>query len=138
MTQYESGTRTPKADLTAALAQTLDVSPQALDVPEIDSYTGLMHTLFAPEDLNGLKVGEIDGELCFRLDKSKGRTYEAMFNILDAWRQQATKLEAGEITKEEYDRWRYHYPEFDTTQRWAKVPSQALSDMLIEGLKSDR
>lgn len=135
MAQYESGTRTPKADLTATLAQTLDVSPQALDVPEIDSYTGLMHTLFALEDLYGLKVGEIDGELCLWLDKSKGRTYEAMFNMLDAWRQQAAKLEAGEITKEEYDQWRYRYPEFDTTQRWAKVPSQGLSDLLTDELK---
>ena len=43
-------------------------------------------------------------------------------------------LESGVITQEEYDRWRYRYPEFDTTQRWAKVPSQALSDMLLEGL----
>ena len=30
MAQYESGKRTPKADLTAALANELDVSPQAL------------------------------------------------------------------------------------------------------------
>ena len=47
MAQYESGARTPKADLTAALAHVLDVSPQALTVPDIDSYIGLMHTLFA-------------------------------------------------------------------------------------------
>ena len=47
----------------------------------------------------------------------------------------AAMLKAGEITQEEYDRWRYRYPEFDTTQRWAKVPSQELSDMLIEALK---
>ena len=44
--RYENGSRTPKADVTAALAQVLDVSPKALDVPDIDSYTGLMHTLF--------------------------------------------------------------------------------------------
>ena len=30
----------------------------------------LMHTLFALEDMYGLKIGEIDGELCLRLDKS--------------------------------------------------------------------
>ena len=46
MAQYESGTRTPKADLTNKLAQALDVSPKALDLPDIDSYIGLMHTLF--------------------------------------------------------------------------------------------
>ena len=41
LAQYETGTRTPKADLTAALAHTLDVSPQALSVPDIDNYIGL-------------------------------------------------------------------------------------------------
>lgn len=135
MAQYESGARTPKDNMTADLAKVLDVRPQALAVPDIDSDIGLMHTLFALEDLRGLKISEIDGELCLRLDKSRGRTYEAMFNMLNAWRQEAAKLEAGEITKEEYDQWRYRYPEFDTTQRWAKVPSQELSDWLVEGLK---
>ena len=46
--------------------------------------------------------------------------------------------EAGEITKEDYDRWRYNYPKYDTTQRWAKVPSKELSDALIKGLKKQR
>ena len=58
--------------------------------------------------------------------------------ILIAWREQAAKLEAGEITKEDYDRWRYNYPKYDTTQRWAKVPSKELSDALIKGLKKQR
>ena len=35
--QYESGTRTPKADITKELAKALEVSPLALDVPDIDS-----------------------------------------------------------------------------------------------------
>jgi len=135
MAQYESGTRTPKADLTAALAKVLDVSPQALDLPNIDSYVGLMHTLFALEDIYGLKIGEVGGEVCLRLDKDRGAVYEAMFNVLDTWRQEAAKLESGEITKEDYDRWRYRFPEFDTTQKWVKVaPSQGLSDMLVEEL----
>lgn len=56
MAQYESGTRTPKEKLIADLANTLEVSPNALDVPDISSYVGLMHTLFALEDLYGLKL----------------------------------------------------------------------------------
>ena len=130
MAQYESGSRTPKEKMTADLADVLDVSPQALAVPDIDSDVGLMHTLFTLEDLRGLRASEIDGELCLRLDKSRGRTYEAMFNMIDAWRQEAAKLEAGEITKEQYDQWRYRYPKFDTTQIWAKVPPAELTDSL--------
>ena len=56
MAQYESGSRTPKADLTNTLAQVFEVSPQALTVPDINSYNGLMHTLFTLEDLYGLKI----------------------------------------------------------------------------------
>lgn len=134
MAQYETGTRTPKADLTAALAHTLDVSPRALNVPDIDSDIGLMHTLFALEDLRGLKISEVDGEICLRLDKGAGHIYDDMVKMLTAWWQQAAKLEAGEIIKEEYDQWRYRYPEFDTTHHWAKVPSQELSDMLLKEL----
>ena len=69
LAQYENGSRSPKADLTAALAEVLDVSPQALSVPDIDSYTGLMHTLFTLEDLYGLKVRELDGEVCLTVDR---------------------------------------------------------------------
>ena len=73
LAQYETGTRKPKAELTAALAQALDVSPHALDVPDIDSYIGLMHTLFTLEDLYGLTVSESeDGEICLKVDTSKG------------------------------------------------------------------
>ena len=43
-------------------------------------------------------------------------------------------LRSGEITQEEYDRWRHYYPEYDKSQRWAKVPSQELSDALVEAL----
>jgi hypothetical protein len=55
-----------------------------------------------------------------------------MFN---AWEQESEKLQQEEITKDEYDRWRYNYPKFDTTQRWVQVPSQAFSDAFIAGLK---
>ncbi len=138
MAQYESGTRTPKADLTKSLADALDVSPHALDVPDIDSNIGLMHTLFTLEDLRGLRVTEVDGEVCIKLDKSNGKTYHKMSQMLFAWLEQAKKLDAGEITKEEYDQWRYRYPEFDTTQRWVKVPSQELTDWLFSDLKDKK
>ena len=110
LAQYESGSRTPKADLIEKLAEALEVSPRALAVPDIDNYIGLAHTLFTLEDRYGLKVGEIDGEVCLRLDKSKGMTYLNMLDILLAWQEQAAKLEAGEITKADYDQWRYIYP----------------------------
>lgn len=135
LAQYETGTRKPKADLTNALAQVLDVSPQALDVPDIDSYIGLMHTLFTLEDIYGLTVSEADGEVCLKVNKDKGREAYELLKMLYAWKEQADKLSSEEISREEYDNWRYHYPAFDTTQRWAKVQSQELSDALVEAFK---
>ena len=135
MAQYETGSRTPKADLTRTLAGFFEVSTDALTVPDIDSDIGLMHTLFALEDIRGLTIGEIDGEICLKLDKSKGKTYVDMLEILSAWAEQAKKLEAGETTREDYDRWRYNYPKYDTTRKWVKVPSKELSDFLVEAFK---
>ena len=63
LAQYETGARTPKAELTNSLANALDVAPQALAVPDIDSYIGLMHTLFTLEDRYGLEICESDGEV---------------------------------------------------------------------------
>ena len=135
LAQYETGSRKPKADLTAALAQVLGVSPQALDVPDIDSYIGLMHTLFTLEDIYGLTVSEADGEVCLKVNKDKGKEAYELLKMLSAWKEQADKLSADEISREEYDRWRYYYPKFDTTQIWAKVPSQELSDAMVDAFK---
>ena len=108
--QYESGARTPKEKILADIANALGVSPQALDLPDIDSYVGLTHTLFALEDLYGFKINNIDGELCLTLDKSKGITYVSMYEIFHAWQKESTKFKNGEITEDEYNAWRYTYP----------------------------
>ena len=113
MAQYESGSRTPKADLTNNLAEVFGVSTSALTVPDIDSYNGLMHTLFALEDLYGLKITELDSEVCLHLDKGMDANYITMFEMFTAWKEQAEKLKNGEISKEEYDHWRYNYPKFN-------------------------
>ena len=110
MAQYESGSRTPKEELTNELAELFGISASALNVPDIESYNGLMHTLFALEDLYGIKVAEINGEVCLTLDKDTGGNYITMFEMFSAWKDQAEKLKNGEISKEEYDNWRYNYP----------------------------
>ena len=126
LAQYETGSRTPKADLTVALAEVLDVSPHALSVPDIDSYVGLMHTLFTLEDNYGLKISEMDGEVCLKVDVRKSKDAARLHEMLCTWREQSAKLEACEISQEEYDRWRYHYPEYDSSQIRAKMPPEGL------------
>ena len=113
MAQYESGSRTPKAELTENLAGALGVSPLALSVPDIDSYLGLMHTLFALEDIYGMKIDKLDDEVCIRLDKNRGTSYISLLERFTAWQKEAEKYRNGEISKEEYDHWRYTYPEVE-------------------------
>ena len=113
LAQYESGTRTPKSDLTEALAVALGVSTMALNVPDIDTDLGFMHTLFALEDIYGLKIDKLDDEVCIRLDKNRGTSYISLLERFTAWQKEAEKYRNGEISKEEYDRWRYTYPEVE-------------------------
>ncbi len=110
MAQYESGTRTPKADLTNSIAAALEVSPSALDVPNIENYNGIMHTLFALEDLYGFRIDTLNDEVCIRLDKDNGTEYITMLEMFSAWQKQAEKYRSGKISKEEYNNWRYNYP----------------------------
>ncbi len=113
LAQYESGTRTPKSDLTEALADALGVSTMALNVPDIDTDLGFMHTLFALEDIYGLKIDKLDDEVCIRLDKNRGTSYISLLERFTAWQKEAEKYRNGEISKEEYDLWRYTYPEVE-------------------------
>ena len=131
LAQYEAGTRTPKAALIEKLADVLDVCPKTLDVPDIDSYIGLMHTLFALEDIYGFKIDKLDGEVCIRLDKNRGSMSVSMFEDLSAWQKEAEKYRNGEISKEEYDAWRYNYPEHrdrKTKQRLDALREQRKSE----------
>ena len=130
MAQYEAEARIPKQELVKKIASIFDVSPNALTVPNIDNYTGLLHTFFALEDLYGLKITTMNDEIYLHLDKSD----LSLLQMFQAWQEQSAKLEQGEITKEQYDQWRYNYPKFDTSQRWAKVPSQAINDIFTTEL----
>ena len=113
LAQYESGTRTPKSDLTEALADALGVSTMALNVPDIDTDLGFMHTLFALEDIYGLKIDKLDDEVCIRLDKNRGTFSISLLERFTAWQKEAEKYRNGEISKEEYDLWRYTYPKVE-------------------------
>ena len=125
LAQYESEDRTPKADLTAQLAEALDVSPKAIAVPDMDTMDGLMHTLFALEDRKLIRIENADGLICLRADIFDGGAKAADFEQrLRAWQEQSARYRAGEITKEEYDRWRYRSPEFDDTRIRAAGPPE--------------
>ncbi len=135
MAQYESGSRTPKADLTNKLAEVFGISPQALSVPDIDSYIGLMHTLFTLEDRYGLTIEKTENDVSMYADPKKGTDAAELSEMLNAWAEQSEKYHNGDINRDEYDKWRYNYPKYDETSGYVKVPSQEVSEAMLEAFK---
>lgn len=135
MAQYESGSRTPKADLTNKLAEAFGISPQALSVPDIDSYIGLMHTLFTLEDRYGLTIVKTENGVSMYADPRKGSDAAALSEMLNAWAEQSENYHNGDINRDKYDKWRYNYPKYDETSGFVKIPSQNFSDAMVEAFK---
>ena len=84
-------------------------------MPDIDTYNGLMHTLFVLEDTNYMHITQNEaGQYCIALDKytenSKAQSMNEMFRL---WHNEYQKFLNGEITKEEYDHWRYTFPKVE-------------------------
>ena len=94
-----------------------------------------MHTLFALEDRYGLTIETRDGEILFHIDPRKGKDAARISELVYAWADIAEKYRAGEISRDDYDKWRYNYPLYDGTQIWTEVPSQNLSDTIAKTLK---
>jgi len=127
MAQYESENRVPKNNLVQAMAELFDVKPDVLKVPDIDSFTGLIHTLFAIEDCNGLKIEKAeDGHPQLYLDLRNHPGSMQFYDMLMDWMDKSEALRSGQITPDEYDAWRYHYPTPGQTthSHFATVPPQ--------------
>ncbi|MCI2048057.1 MAG: helix-turn-helix domain-containing protein [Faecalibacterium sp.] len=107
LSQYESESRIPKEELSKKFAAALHVNPMAIQVPDIDTINGVMHTLFALEDMYGLKVDCINGSLCLRWQPSAD---PALISYCTSWKEHADLLKTGAITQEQYDEWRYNFP----------------------------
>ncbi|MBQ0017965.1 MAG: helix-turn-helix transcriptional regulator [Clostridiales bacterium] len=103
---YELGNRTPSDKQIGAIAGALDISPFAISNPNIKSYIGVMHTLFALEEEYGATL------VC-----EPGATYitfpagSDLRSRLSDWGEVFSKSKDGSMTKEEYEEWKNTYPE---------------------------
>ena len=64
MSQYETEQREPRRKVIRKMAESLGIVPEAITVPDIDTPIGLMHTLFALEDMYGLTIHTSYGRPC--------------------------------------------------------------------------
>ena len=53
----------------------------------------------------------IDGIPSLQIKSNANANYETLSGLFREWAEESDKLTAGEISKEEYDEWRYTYPE---------------------------
>ena len=106
---YELGNRTPSAKQLKKIAGALNISIYAISDPDFESYNAVMHALFCLEDEYGFVPNEIDGQVHLSVENKNAVTRE-LSKMLHSWNSEFEKLKSGEITKEEYDMWRYSYP----------------------------
>lgn len=112
--QYESGDRIPKDAMLEKIASLFNISPEALDIPNINYWARRMHIFFAMEDKYGSEIKKIDGEYYLRIEKTypDEPCITGVRNaVLQEWVDMHTALQEGKITKSEYDYWRYNYPQ---------------------------
>ena len=106
---YELGNRTPSDKQLEKIAGALGVSIYAISDPNLENYYGMMHALFYLEDEYCIILKEIDGQIYLSVE-NKNTVSTSVSNMLRSWNSEFKKLKSGEITKEEYDIWRYSYP----------------------------
>lgn len=108
---YELGNRTPSFKQLEKLAFALKLSPYALADPCLENRHGVMQTLFSMEDDFGLRPVEVDGQIMLCIDrKNKKSAPTSPEDDLRDWCRVLDDLQAGAMSREEYDEWRYAFP----------------------------
>ncbi len=109
--QYESGSRTPKEDLIAAMARVLNVVPRAIADPFYDNPVGLMYLFFDLENTYGIHVDQIDGVYCLRPDRSSKSFLQVLDKLIE-WNDAREKGLTDFESSVAYEEWKLHYPPY--------------------------
>ncbi len=109
ITQYESEGRHPKKPLRESLARALHVNPAVISPPDMDSAAGVIQILFMMEDLYGIRIDNVQSKLCLIIDPA--RMDSELSETVMEWLKMHQRMENGELTKEEYNMWRYNAPD---------------------------
>ena len=70
-----------------------------------------------------------------RVDPRKGKDAAELSEMLNAWAEQAEKYRNGDISREDYDKWRYKYPKYVESSGYVKVLSKELNDTMTKVFK---
>lgn len=99
---YELDLRTPNQEMLEKIANALDVRAEALEDYEINTAREALEALFRLEEAFGLTPTE-EGTLSFN-PKAEGS--QKLAQAIKAWRGVLDKVEAGEMSAEDYELWK--------------------------------
>ena len=113
--QYESDKKKPRENIIEDIAYGLDVSPNAIDIPDIESYLGAIYTLFQLERSYGLKIDELDGQPILKFDKLLPHEQNGLYEYMRDWLGEAKNFRDGKITEIQYEEWKYNFPKYSAS-----------------------
>ena len=108
--QYEREQRQKKKKTVIRLSELLHVDPSAVIVPDIPSYQAFMQLFFAMEDDMGFAIHKNEEDEFYFTYNEEAKPYIDILPFLEAWHEKGQQLKDNQITKEEYDDWRYTFP----------------------------
>ena len=101
------GDRKPKKEVLDHIAKALRVRPEYLSTPEFGPHLEFFYTLLENDELMGYTITEIDGRPAIAGGLyTVGLTFDG---FLRDWNKMKKKLDAKEITREEYEDWKQTY-----------------------------
>lgn len=104
MRSYELGDRNPKKEVLERIAMALRVRPEYLSVPEFGPKMEFFYALLENDELMGYTITEVNGQPAI---VGGGMTAGLTFDgFLRSWYEMKKKLDAKEITREEYEDWK--------------------------------
>lgn len=102
---YELGLRTPSESQLEAIARALDVAPESLADVGPESARGALEMAFRLEGEMGFRPVETEGGIGIAVDP-KADGSRKLSQALRAWARMRERLEAGEVSEDEYEAWK--------------------------------
>lgn len=102
---YELGARKAKPEISERIAKALKVRPEYLSSPEFGPYMEFYYAILENEDILGYTVTKINGQPAIVAKPGAS----SFFALLSNWNKMKEKLEAKEITQEEYEEFKETY-----------------------------
>lgn len=130
--QYESGTRTPKAELLSEIANLLDVNISFLKIPSLENTETFIHLLFDLEQeskkhhTNNFSIISVSDKLGNPQPAIQFHNH-LLNEFLSEWQLRRKELNEKIITEEEYAEWMMNFPatsdncgNSDSIKKWRK------------------